>query len=80
MHLGMPVVALATTEAPDAVPPEAGFVSTNVDALASEVRRLVANRGEAQQRGRAARDAALERYGLDRFLATWDTVLEEVAA
>jgi glycosyltransferase involved in cell wall biosynthesis len=80
MHLGMPVVALATTEAPDAVPPAAGFVSTNVDALAAEVRRLVANRAEAQQRGQAARDAALERYGLDRFLADWDTVLEEVAA
>ncbi len=79
MHLGMPVVALATTEAPDAVPPEAGFVSTNVDALAAEVRRLVSNREEAQQRGRAARDAALERYSLGRFLANWDTVLEEVA-
>jgi glycosyltransferase involved in cell wall biosynthesis len=80
MHLGMPVVALATTEAPDAVPPAAGFVSTNVDALAAEVRRLVANRAEAQERGQAARGAALERYGLDRFLADWDTVLEEVAA
>jgi glycosyltransferase involved in cell wall biosynthesis len=80
MHLGMPVVALATTEAPDAVPPEAGFVSTNVDALAAEVRRLVSNREEAQQRGRAARNAALERYSLGRFLANWDTVLEEVAA
>ena len=28
MHLGMPVVALATTEVPEAVPPEAGVVST----------------------------------------------------
>jgi hypothetical protein len=79
MQLGMPVVALATTEAPDAVPPEAGFVSTNVDALAAEVRRLVADPDEARERGRAARSAALERYGLDRFLADWDTLLEEVA-
>ena len=79
MQLGMPVVALATTEAPDAVPREAGFVSTNVDALAAEVRRLVADRHEATERGSAARAAALERYGLDRFLADWDTLLEEVA-
>jgi glycosyltransferase involved in cell wall biosynthesis len=79
MHLGMPVVALATTEAPDAVPREAGLVSTNVGALAAEVRRLVADRAEARQRGRAARDAALKRYGLDRFLCDWDTLLTEVA-
>src|ERR671922_358925 len=31
MHLGMPVVALATTEVPDAVPPEAGGISTRGD-------------------------------------------------
>jgi Glycosyl transferases group 1 len=80
MHLGMPVVALATTEAPEAVPPEAGFVSTHVDALAAEVRRLIAEREDARQRGVAARKAALERYGLDRFLGDWDAVLEEVAA
>ena len=79
MHLGMPVVALATTEAPDAVPREAGLVSTNVDVLAAEVRRLVADREEAQERGRAARRAALERYGLERFLTDWDILVEEVA-
>ncbi len=79
MQLGMPVVALATTEAPDAVPPEAGFTSTNVDALAAELRRLVNEPEEARERGRAARAAALERYGLERFLADWDELLEEVA-
>jgi hypothetical protein len=78
MHLGMPVVALATTEAPDAVPPEAGFVSTNVGALAAELRRLIADPEESLERGRAAREAALARYGLGRFLADWDALLEEV--
>src|SRR5699024_8873007 len=33
MHLGMPVVALATTEVVEAVPREAGVVSTRVDVL-----------------------------------------------
>ena len=33
MHLGMPVVALATTEAPEAVPAAAGVTSTRVDTI-----------------------------------------------
>jgi glycosyltransferase involved in cell wall biosynthesis len=79
MHLGMPVVALATTEAPEAVPAQAGVVSTRVDALADGVRRFVAEPERAREAGLAARAAALERYGLERFLADWDELLEEVA-
>jgi Glycosyl transferases group 1 len=79
MHLGMPVVALGTTEAHEAVPAAAGAVSTQVDVLAGAMRRLIADPGEARERGAAARAAALERYGLERFLADWDEVLEEVA-
>lgn len=80
MHLGMPVVALATTEAPDAVPPQAGVVSTRVDVLRRAIREFLANRERAEQAGRAAREAALERYGLRRFLADWDELLSEVCA
>ncbi|MDQ0680331.1 hypothetical protein QFZ30_003713 [Arthrobacter pascens] len=75
MHLGMPVVALATTEAPRAVPPEAGAVSADVDELLRCARRLVANPEEARRRGAAAREAALARYGLGRFLDRWDEIL-----
>ena len=78
MHLGMPVVGLATTEVVEAVPPGAGVVSTSVDRLAQAVRRLAADRDEAEALGRAARAAALRRYGLDRFLTDWDELLEEV--
>lgn len=78
MHLGMPVVALGTTEVHEAVPPEAGVVSTKVDVLAGAMRRLVEDAEEAAERGRAARAVALERYGLQRFLADWDDVLAEV--
>ena len=80
MHLGMPVVALATTEAPEAVPPEAGVVSTRVDALAAAARGFLADPDAARETGRAARRAALERYGLKRFLDDWDHLLREVAA
>jgi hypothetical protein len=79
MHLGMPVVALGTTEAHEAVPAGAGTVSTRLDVLASAMRRLIDDPEAARERGDAARAAAVERYGLGRFLADWDDVLEEVA-
>jgi glycosyltransferase involved in cell wall biosynthesis len=78
MHLGMPVVALATTEVVEAVPPEAGVVSTQVEVLADAARRLVADPEQARLMGKAARAAATARYGLGRFLADWDALLEEV--
>ncbi len=79
MQLGMPVVALATTEAPAAVPPEAGVLSTDVDELRAGLRRLIGNPDEARACGEAARRAALERFGLARFLDDWDALLAEVA-
>jgi glycosyltransferase involved in cell wall biosynthesis len=79
MHLGMPVVALGTTEAPDAVPADAGVVSNDLSVLADAMRRLAADAEEAQMLGKAAREAALARFGLDRFLADWERVFIEAA-
>jgi glycosyltransferase involved in cell wall biosynthesis len=79
MQLGMPVVALATTEVHEAVPPAAGVVSTDAGVLEDALRRLLADPDEARERGRAARAAALARYGLARFLADWDALLAELA-
>jgi glycosyltransferase involved in cell wall biosynthesis len=72
MHLAMPVVALATTEAVAAVPPEAGVLSLRPEELAAAVRRFVSDPAEARVVGESARGAALSRYGLGRFLADWD--------
>jgi hypothetical protein len=80
MHLGMPVVALATTEVAEAVPPGAGMVTNRVDALRQGLRDLVADPDRAREGGFLAREAALGRYGIDRFLADWDATLEEVAS
>jgi hypothetical protein len=77
MTLGMPVVALATTEAVVAVPPDAGVVSTRVDTLVDAVRWLIDEPAAARRLGAKARQVALARYGLDRFLADWDRLLEE---
>jgi glycosyltransferase involved in cell wall biosynthesis len=75
MHLGMPVAALATTEVPMAVPPTAGAVSTDPRGLAAACRGLIADPALARQAGHAAREHALARYGLARFLTEWDRLL-----
>jgi glycosyltransferase involved in cell wall biosynthesis len=62
------------------VPPGAGVVSTRVDALAAAARDFIADPGLARETGRAARRAALERYGLRRFLDDWDDLLQEVTS
>jgi hypothetical protein len=80
MELGMPVVALATTEVVEAVPPEAGVLSTNVDVLRDAVRELIADPDRGREMGLVARRIALARYGLERFLAEWDKLLMEIAA
>jgi glycosyltransferase involved in cell wall biosynthesis len=78
MHLGMPVVALATTEAIEAVPREAGVVSTRIDVLAEAARGFLADPAAARDAGVAARAYALERFGLQRFLDDWNVLLWEV--
>jgi hypothetical protein len=78
MHLGMPVVGLATTEAVEAVPAEAGVLSTRPERLHAAVRGFLSDPDAARLAGKAARAAALERHGLARFLADWDALLEEV--
>ncbi|PWR07067.1 glycosyl transferase [Micromonospora acroterricola] len=77
MSIGMPVVALATTEAVTAVPPEAGAIATRMDTLLDAARRFIAEPAAARQAGAAAFTAARNTYGLDRFLADWDRLLEE---
>ena len=77
MHLGMPVVALGATEAYRAVPPDAGAVSADLGELTAALRRLLADPHEAARRGGIAREAALARYGLARFLADWDDLLDD---
>jgi Glycosyl transferases group 1 len=75
MHLAMPVVALATTEAARAIPPEAGVISNDPAQLAKACRALLEDPALAQQRGAAARAHALEHYGLRAFLDNWDALL-----
>ncbi|WP_028047990.1 glycosyltransferase family 4 protein [Cellulomonas sp. URHE0023] len=78
MTLGMPVLALATTAAPYAVPPETGVVSARPDRLVEAARRWLHDPQDALAHGRAAREHALRVFGLDRFLSDWQSLLKEV--
>jgi hypothetical protein len=78
MHLGMPVVVLAATEATEAVPEGAGVVSTRLDVLRAALRAYLHDPELARVTGLRAREAALHRYSLERFLTDWDRLLKEV--
>lgn len=80
MMLGMPVVAVGTTMAPLLIPSEAGVFSADLAALGEGLRDFVDDQGAAAAAGKAAREMAIARFGLERFLAEWDEAIEEQCA
>jgi glycosyltransferase involved in cell wall biosynthesis len=78
MTLGSPVLVLAATAAPEAVPSSAGVVSSDVRELAAAARRLADDPEQAASMGAAARAHAVKHFGLNRFLSDWDQLLEGV--
>ena len=80
MMLGMPVVALATTEISTVVENGvSGWIDTDVDRLVDHMKRLLSDADEARRLGEGARRTALERFSIDRFVADWDDALQLVA-
>jgi Glycosyl transferases group 1 len=77
MLLGMPIVAVGTTMAPFVIPSEAGIVSVDPAALGEGLRNFLDDQATAVAAGKAAREFATARFGVDRFLADWDQVIEE---
>lgn len=78
MLLGLPIVAVATLEVPLVVPADAGVVSNDPEQLANALRCFGRQPERAREMGLRARSAALGRFGLDRFLADWDKLLQEI--
>ena len=73
MTLGLPVVALATTELPAVIENGVhGFVSNDPAELVERMLLLLADEELARRLGANARRLAETRFGLDRFRRDWD--------
>jgi hypothetical protein len=80
MTIGLPVVALATTEMATVVENGvSGWIDTDTGRLLERMRALLADPAEARRLGEGARRTALERFSIRRFVADWDAALREVA-
>ncbi|CAA9275287.1 MAG: Glycosyltransferase [uncultured Acidimicrobiales bacterium] len=80
MMVGLPIVALATTEMATVVENGvSGFVDTDVDRLVGRMHQLLGDPGLARELGEGARRAARQRFSIDRFAADWDATLRDVA-
>ena len=81
MMLGMPVVALATTEMPRViVNGVSGFIDTCPSRLVEHMRELLKDHRLAANIGEQARRHAIEHHSIARFVADWNRVLASVTA
>ncbi|ABM49071.1 glycosyl transferases group 1 family protein [Burkholderia mallei NCTC 10247] len=81
MTIGLPIVALATTEMAQLVRTgHNGVADTRIDVLVDAMRTLIRDPRLAAEWGAAARRDALERFGIERFARDWDDALRAVAA
>jgi hypothetical protein len=81
MMLGLPIVALATTEMPTVVRDGvSGFVSTDPGRLVAGIQTLLSDRALAREMGAEARRTALERFDIRRFARDWTRAFADVGA
>lgn len=79
MMVGLPVVALATTEVATVIENgRSGYIDTDVDALVERMQELLASPALASELGAGARRRAQERFGIGRFIDDWMRVFAEV--
>jgi len=81
LTIGMPVVALATTELPTVIENGVhGYLSCDPEVLIERMRGLMADPVEARRLGANARELARERFGLPRFIRDWNAAFELAGA
>ncbi|GAC1390527.1 MAG: glycosyltransferase family 4 protein [Ktedonobacteraceae bacterium] len=79
MTIGMPVVALATTELPMVIEHgKSGYISCDPVVLIEHMRHLLAYPQEAKMMGAYAQTVARDRFGLDRFKRDWNAAFAQV--
>ena len=80
MHVGLPVVGLATTEMATAIDNGvSGYVDTDVETLVAHMLRLLERPEEARRLSRGALAAARRGHGIERFADDWTVLLDEWA-
>lgn len=79
LTIGMPVVALATTELPTVIENgRHGYLSCDVEELIDHMQRLLKDPQEARTLGQNARKLAEERFSIDRFCRDWNRLFRQV--
>ena len=79
MMIGMPIVALATTEMATVIDNGvSGYIDTDVDVLVARMQELIADPNHARRLGENARRHAREHFNIERFAADWDATFRLV--
>jgi glycosyltransferase involved in cell wall biosynthesis len=79
MMVGLPVVALATTEMVTVIKDGLnGFIDTDIDTLIPRMHALLKDPEEARRLGKEARRTAHQRFNIGRFVADWNDAFYEV--
>jgi hypothetical protein len=79
MMIGMPIVALATTEMATVIESGvSGYADTSVRKLMAHMQQMLADPREARVLGEGARRYALERFNIGRFVDDWNAAFRFV--
>lgn len=79
MMLGMPVVALATTDIVSVIQNgKNGFIHTDITYLIRKMKMLLDDPEMAVRIGAEARQTAIKRFGIGRFIADWERLFRTV--
>ncbi len=76
MAIGIPIVALATTEVPTVIDDGiSGYVSNNLDYLSDAMERLLRDHQHAREVGERGREVARTRFSIERFARNWEKAI-----
>ena len=79
MMTGVPIVGLATTEMSTTIRNNfSGFIDTNVDTLIKKMDLLLNDIEKAKELGRGAKETALEKFNIERFINDWHETFSAV--
>jgi len=81
MMVGLPIVGLATTELATVIENDvSGYVDTNVEQLINRMEELLHDPQKARRMGEGAREVAIARFNINRFIQDWCDVFERAVS